>query len=96
MEITINNKSFSFAYRGFGPQYTYEQIAGEVFSGVTTRSVHLLMYSTLMFCNRDSFTMSFTDFAEWLYENPTEEQAMAEAITAETLRRSQGVDKKKG
>lgn len=95
MKIQIKDNSFSFAYRGFGPQYTYETIAGEAFSGVTTRSIHLLMYSTLLFCNPDSFTMTFSDFTEWLYEHPTEEQEMATAITTETLRRNAAADKKK-
>ena len=96
MEIIINNSSFSFIYRGFGPQYTYETIAGEAFTGLTTRSVHLLMYSTLLFCNPDKFSLTFTDFDEWLYEHPAEEQQMNEAITAEFLRRNAMIaDKKK-
>ena len=39
--------------------------------------------------------MTFSDFTEWLYEHPAEEQEMFTAITTETLRRNAAADKKK-
>lgn len=93
--ITINNKEFKFSFVGFGALYFYETITGEVFSGVTTRNLHLLMYSTLLFCNREAFTLTIEEFGEWLYEHPAEEAEMAEAIHTEVLRRNALRDAKK-
>lgn len=87
MTITINNKDYTFSYAGFGAQYIYETITGEVFTGASTRNLHLLMYSALLNGNGDSFAMSITEFTDWLYEHPAEEEAMAQAIFAEASRR---------
>lgn len=87
MKITINGVDYSFSFRGFGPQYTYEVITGEPFRYDALRSLHLLLYATLMSCNRDTFTLSFDAFAEWLYDHPVEESAMTQAINDEVVRR---------
>lgn len=96
MRITIDGVDYSFSFRGFGPQYTYELLAGEPFKYDALRSLHLLLYATLISCNRDTFALSFEAFTEWLYEHPAEEQAMTQAINDEAERReSLRVGKKK-
>lgn len=97
MEITINGVSYRFSFRGFGPQYTYEILAGEPFRYDALRSFHLLTFATLMSCNKESFRLSFDEYSEWLYEHPAEEMAMSQAINDECLRREslREVDKKK-
>ena len=87
MKLTINDKDFEFRCAGFGAQYIYETLTGEVFSGASTRNIHLLMYSTLMASNGEAFSMGIAEFTEWLYEHPLEEEQMANAIFAEATRR---------
>ena len=96
MKITLNGVDYSFSFQGFGPQYTYELLAGEPFKYDTLRSLHLLLYATLMSCNRDTFALTFDIFAEWLYDHPADEVAMTQAINDEVVRR-EGLraDKKK-
>lgn len=96
MKININGIEYSFSFRGFGPQYTYEVLTGEPFRYDALRSLHLLLYATLMSCNRPHFTLSFEHFAAWLYDNPADEEAMTQAINDEVARReSLRADKKK-
>ncbi|MBO7285658.1 MAG: hypothetical protein J6U69_03585 [Alistipes sp.] len=95
MEIFINDKKYNFVYKGFGAQYTYETITGETFSGTTSRAIHLLIYSTLLYCNQDDFSLSISEFNEWLYEHPAEESQMVEIIAREFARRTAASDSKK-
>lgn len=95
MKITINEKEYSFSFRGFGPQYTYETITGESYRHGPLRNLHLLLYATLVACNVGSFTMSINDFTAWLYEHPADEEAMAQAINEECERRVSLSAKKK-
>lgn len=95
MTIRISDTEYRFSFRGFGPQYTYELITGEPFTYGSTRNAHMLMYSTLMSCNADTFTMSIGDFTEWLYEHPVEEREMMQEIIDESARRVSLVEPKK-
>jgi hypothetical protein len=95
MKVKLNDKEFSFSFAGFGPQYIYETLQGEVFTGVRTRNVHILLYSTLLFCNKEAFDMTIDDFTTWLYEHPEEEEMMTTAIVAEVERRNSLRAKKK-
>ena len=97
MKIHINGVDYDFSFRGFGPQYTYEVLAGEPFRYDALRSFHLLTFATLMTYNRESFRLSFEEYSEWLYEHPAEEMAMTQAINDECVRRDglRAVDKKK-
>ena len=95
MKVKLHNKELSFSFAGFGPQYIYETIQGEVFTGVRTRNVHILIYSTLLFCNKESFDMTIDDFTAWLYKHPEEEEQMTSAIVAEIERRNNLRAKKK-
>lgn len=96
MKIIINNRELEFSFVGFGPLYIYETLQGEVFTGELTRNVHMLIYSTLFFCNREEgFSMNFDEFSAWLYEHPEEEGQMTSAIAAEVERRNSLRAKKK-
>ena len=95
MTITINDTAYRFSFRGFAPQYTYENITGEPFSDGSTRNTHILIYATLLSCNTETFTMSLADFFEWLYDHPTEEQAMMQAMIDESARRESLIEPKK-
>ena len=88
MKININDTEYLFSFRGFGPQYTYETITGEPFQYGSTRNAHILIFSTLMSCNLDTFKMSIEEFTEWLYDHPTEEQEMMQEILDESARRA--------
>lgn len=88
MKIRINTVELDFLFRGFAPQYTYEVITGEPFTGGSTRNTHILMYATLMACNKDKALCSLTEFFDWLYEHPDEEDAMVREMLAEQERRS--------
>lgn len=95
MKLTINEAEYSFSFRGFGPQYTYEVITGEPFQYGSTRNAHILMFATLLSCNPDTFSMKIDEFAEWLYEHPAEERDMMEEIVAESQRRAALYEPKK-
>ena len=95
MKLTINKAKYSFSFRGFGPQYTYEVITGEPFQYGSTRNAHILMFATLLSCNPDTFSMKIEAFTEWLYEHPTEERDMMQEIVAESQRRAALYEPKK-
>lgn len=95
MKVTINDREYVFSFRGFGPQYTYEIIAGEPYQHGALRSMHVLLYATLLSCNRSDFKLKIDDFTEWLYDHPVDERAMVEAIREESERRAAALDKKK-
>lgn len=95
MTIRIAETDYRFSFRGFGPQYTYEIITGEPFQYGSTRNAHILMYATLTSCNVEAFKMSISNFTDWLYEHPTEEQAMMQEIIDESTRRASLVEPKK-
>lgn len=89
MTVKINDREYRFDYRGFGPLYTYEMITGEVFRAGSMRSLHVLLYATLLNGNREEFAMGLEEFFEWLYDHPEEEQAMAQAVGDEFSRRNE-------
>ena len=95
MKLTINEAEYSFSFRGFGPQYTYEVITGEPFQYGSTRNAHILMLATLFSCNPGTFSMTIDAFTEWLYEHPAEERDMMEEIVAESQRRAALYEPKK-
>lgn len=95
MKVMINEKLLNFSFVGFGPQYMYETITGEVFTGASTRNVHILIYSTLLFCNKEAFKMSIEEFLAWLYEHPLEQDEMTAAIISEIERHNSLRAKKK-
>lgn len=95
MKLTINEAEYSFSFRGFGPQYTYEVITGEPFQYGSTRNAHILMLATLFSCNPDTFSMSIDEFTAWLYEHPVEERDMMQEIVAESQRRAALYEPKK-
>lgn len=95
MTITINETVYNFSFRGFGPQYAYENIAGEPFTDGSTRNTHTLMYATLLACNAETFKMSLTGFFDWLYEHPAEEKTMMQEMIDESARRASLVIPKK-
>lgn len=95
MKITINERDYSFSFRGFGPQYSYETITGEAYRHGPLRNLHMLLYATLVSCNVDTFAMSIADFTTWLYEHPVDEAAMVQAINEECDRRMSLSAKKK-
>lgn len=94
MTIEYKGKNLEFVYRGFGPLYTFEAIAKRTFNPQLVSDMHLLIYSTMLFCNPGSFKDTPLDFFQFLYDNPEEEAKLVNEIANAWKQRASLVEEK--